>query len=182
MYHTTSRPALQMSNVFPQSLFVPRQNYFCICCHAFRATYFLRFRQKTLGVELVEETSTKRRGKIRHDKPKCTKNWDVLDLWEMKRVVPASWHFPGDNDHKRAATFLDKVDFRVLRKDRNVCGFCYRVRRARKDGRKFGTAKLNKHRIASLDPIGFDWEMQEVVPASGTLTGPLNPRLLARGI
>ena len=91
-------------------------------------------------------------------------------------------HFPGDNDHKRAATFLDKVDFRVLRKDRNVCGFCYRVRRAQKDGHKFGTAKLNKHWIASLDPIGFDWEMQEVVPASGTLTGPLNPRLLARGI
>lgn len=93
-------------------------------------------------------------------------------------------HFPGDNDHKRAATFLDKVDalkaykekrghFRVLRKDRNLYGFCHRVIRARSGGRKFGTAKLNKHRIAALDPIGFDWEMQGVDPASGTLTGPL---------
>ena len=33
-------------------------------------------------------------------------------------------------------------------------------------------AKLNKHRITSLTPIEFDWEMQGVVLASGTLTRP----------
>ena len=85
-----------------------------------------------------------------------------------------------DNEkgRKPAATFLDRVEslraykekhghFRVLGKeDRNLYDFCYRVRRARREGGKFNTTNLNEQRIAALDAIGFDWEMKRVVLAS----------------
>ena len=77
---------------------------------------------------------------------------------------------PGSS--KSILTFLDRVDFLKVYKekhghfrvrpkeDRHLYDFCYRVRRARREG------YLSEQRVADLDAIGFDWEMERVVPSS----------------